>query len=127
MSFGFPPVHSEPEPAVTLPLSSPGIIGHSAFTESPAWVAEIPTEKGTMLRVYEYDRYNSSVWQVDILLTADELWVHPKITNTRDMDLRGYWWTCVAVPATPSTRILSPAGWAAETSGPAGSLAYSDW
>ncbi len=40
---------------------------------------------------------------------------HPKITNPTDNDLRGYWWTCVAVEARPSTRIYTPATHVAET------------
>lgn len=39
------------------------------------------------------------------------LWVHPKITNPRPIDLRGYWWTCVAMPVEENglTRIVTPA------------------
>jgi hypothetical protein len=88
---------------------SPGIIGHSAFTESPTFLAKIQTEKGPMVRVYEYDRYNSTVWQVDILVDDDELWTRPRITNPTDADLRGYWWTCVAHTSTPNSRVISPA------------------
>ena len=47
---------------------SPGIIGHSVFAESPAYVALVETEKGPVLRAYEYDRRNQSTWQVDIYL-----------------------------------------------------------
>lgn len=36
--------------------------------------------------------------------------------NPTDVDLRGYWWTCVAVDAAPSTRIYTPATHVAETS-----------
>ncbi len=43
---------------------SPGIIGHSVFAESPAFVAKMETPRGPVLRVYEFDRYNSTVWQV---------------------------------------------------------------
>jgi len=50
---------------------SPGIIGHSVFSESDVYMAEIPTELGPIVRVYEFDRYNSTVWQVDMLLVND--------------------------------------------------------
>ena len=95
---------------------SPGIIGHSAFTESDVYLAEINTDLGPMMRVYEFDRYNSTVWQVDILLVDDTLFVHPRITNPTDCDLRGYWWTCVAVPVKEKTRVFSPAHYVVETS-----------
>ena len=39
-----------------------------------------------------------------------------RILNPTDADLRGYWWTCVAVDAEPSTRIYTPATHVAETS-----------
>lgn len=43
---------------------SPGIIGHSVFAESPAFVARLDTARGPVVRVYEFDRYNGTVWQV---------------------------------------------------------------
>ena len=95
---------------------SPGIIGHSAFSESQTYLAEIDTVYGKALRVYEYDRYNSTVWQVDMIVINDTFYAHPTITNPNDKDLRGYWWTCVAVESTPTTRILTPASNVAETS-----------
>jgi hypothetical protein len=96
---------------------SPGIIGHSVFAESPAWVAKVDTPRGPVVRVWEYDRRNSSVWQVDIFLSGGALFIHPKITNTlASTDLEGYWWTCVAVPVTPDTRVLAHAAFVAETS-----------
>ena len=50
-----------------------------------------------------------SVWQVDIALENDVLWVHPKITNPRPIELKGYWWTCVAMHVDDNTRIVAPA------------------
>jgi len=126
---------------------SPGIIGHSVYAESPAYVGILETERGPVLRAYEYDRRNQSVWQSDIWLAGVEsmssgkgakpakptkkapaaspvpdnedlakLWVHPKVTNTQAAELQGYWWTCVAVPAAPTTRVITPAEWNLETS-----------
>eukprot|EP00040_Diaphanoeca_grandis_P023668 m.129101 g.129101 ORF g.129101 m.129101 type:complete len:792 (+) comp29375_c0_seq12:86-2461(+) len=90
---------------------APGYIGHSVFTESPTFAAKIPTERGDIVRVWEFDRLNFTVWQVDMFLEKDILWVHPKITNPRPIDLRGYWWTCVAMRVEESgkTRIVTPA------------------
>ena len=69
-----------------------------------------------MLRVFEFDRYNGTLWQVDMTLANGSFLAHPKITNPTEVDLQGYWWTCVAVPATPATRIITPATHVAETS-----------
>jgi hypothetical protein len=95
---------------------SPGIIGHSAFSETQVHLARVDTERGPLLRVYEFDRYNGTVWQVDMVIANSSFIAHPKITNPTDVDLRGYWWTCVAIDAHPSTRIFTPATHVAETS-----------
>jgi len=95
---------------------SPGIIGHSVFSETQTFLTRVETEYGPMARVYEFDRYNGTVWQVDMLVVNETFFAHPRITNPTPVDLRGYWWTCVAVPATTSTRIFSPATHVAETS-----------
>lgn len=95
---------------------SPGIIGHSAFSETQTFLARVDTPRGPMLRVYEFDRYNGTVWQVDMIITNGSFVAHPKITNPTDKNLRGYWWTCVAVESRPSTRIFTPSTHVAETS-----------
>lgn len=95
---------------------SPGIIGHSAFSETGVFLASVDTPRGPMLRVYEFDRYNGTVWQVDMLIANGSFLAHPKVTNPSEVDLRGYWWTCVAVEAVPGTRIFAPATHVAETS-----------
>ncbi len=104
---------------------SPGVIGHSVFSESPAWVGTLETERGTVVRTWEFDRWNATVWQVDLLLGNGTIWLHPAITPTREATVQGYWWTCVAVPATPETRVLAPAEWTAQTS--AGSTVKAPW
>lgn len=43
---------------------SPGIIGHSAFSETQVFMGKLNTKKGPVLRVYEFDRYNGTTWQV---------------------------------------------------------------
>ena len=69
---------------------APGYLGHSAFTEEKIWAARLQTERGEMLRIYEFDRYNGTVYQVDILLDGDELWTHAKVTNPNDVAVPGY-------------------------------------
>lgn len=95
---------------------SPGIIGHSAFAETQVYLAKVPSSRGDVLRVYEFDRYNGTVWQVDMIILNGSFVAHPRVTNPTENDLRGYWWTCVAVDAKPSTRIFAPATHVAETS-----------
>ena len=90
---------------------SPGKIGHSVFSESPVYAARIETkEEGDILRVYEYDRLNSTLWQVDMFVDDDGVfWAHPKVRNFQDVEVPGYWWTCVANKVQDSTRIVTPA------------------
>ena len=92
---------------------TPGMCGHSPFTLSPTYAATIPTEKGDMLRVWEYDRVNHTVWAVDTLFELDgTVWVHPRITNpSKDTDLNGYWWTNVGqkISVSGRERVIMPA------------------
>jgi len=86
-----------------------GYIGHSVFTESATFSAKMPTEYGDVVRVWEFDRINSTVWQVDILLDEDVFWAHARVTNPHKEEQNGYWWTCVAMPVTETSRIITPA------------------
>lgn len=95
----------------------PGKIGHSVFTESPVWTAKMETELGPLVRVWEYDRLNGTTWQVDVLLVGDALFAHPKVTNPTQLEVPGYWWTCVAMPAAPTTRVITLANLAVDNAG----------
>ena len=55
------------------------------------YLARLDTERGPLLRVYEFDRYNGTVWQVDMIVANGSVIVHPRITNPTDSDQRGYW------------------------------------
>lgn len=46
-------------------IRSPGIVGHSAFSETQVFLTKVDTTAGPMLRVHEFDRYNGTVWQVN--------------------------------------------------------------
>jgi hypothetical protein len=95
---------------------SPGKIGHSVFSESPAWVGVLRTPRGPVVRAWEFDRRNASIWSVDIFLEGGALFLHPRVVNTRVAPIQGYWWTCVADRAFPTTRIITPAEYTLDTS-----------
>ena len=97
---------------------SPGIIGHGVFTESQVYMAKIKTDLGPILRVYEFDRLNHTVWQVDMLFDDRDgtFWAHPKVTNTNSHDILGYWWTCAAHAITEQSRVITPAAYTVENS-----------
>jgi hypothetical protein len=91
---------------------TPGFCGHSTFTLSPVYSAKVPTERGDIIRVWEYDRVNHTVWSVDMLFEGDTLWAHPRITNpSATHDLNGYWWTNVGqqISVSGTERVVMPA------------------
>jgi hypothetical protein len=72
----------------------------------------VPTERGDIVRVWEYDRVNHTVWSVDMLFEGDTLWAHPRITNpSATQDLNGYWWTNVGqkITVAGTERVVMPA------------------
>jgi hypothetical protein len=83
-------------------------IGHTVFTESPVHLAKVSTPQGDIVRVYEFDRFNGTVWQVDIFLLGHTLWVHPKITNPNEATVPGYWWTNAGLPTTTKYGVCRP-------------------
>ena len=68
------PTHMPMNNGVRKPFASGGIewnwgggrgqIGHSVFSEEPAFVARVEDPDGDHVRVYEYDRFNGTLWQV---------------------------------------------------------------
>ncbi|MES1908176.1 MAG: hypothetical protein MHM6MM_001159 [Cercozoa sp. M6MM] len=88
---------------------APGIFGHSAFSELPVYVAQLDTDMGPALRVYEFDRYNHTAWQVDLMLDDEEplLWVHVTTHNPTTHDVDAYWWTCVAHEINDASRVVA--------------------
>ena len=95
-------------------------IGHASDSVTPVYAAQLPTERGDILRVYAMERTTSAVWQVDMLLgNSSVCWVHIKLTNAQPEETLGYWWTNVAVHSdsdgSKHTRILTPAShWIAD-------------
>ena len=54
--------HRKHSPHHTIPCDPPPPL--IVFTESDVWTAIIATPLGPVMRVYEFDRYNSTTWQV---------------------------------------------------------------
>ena len=62
-------------------------IGHASDSVTPVYAAQLPTERGDILRVYAMERTTSAVWQVDMLLgNSSVCWVHIKLTNAQPRD-----------------------------------------
>ena len=90
--------------------------GHTPFTCSPIFVAKVDTERGPIVRLYEFDRIREAAWQVDLFLPEAErrIWVHVTLTNPDPYAIDCYWWTNMAAPLDEHTRVLSPADYSIE-------------
>ena len=111
---------------------SPGLLGHWVGTQQDVWAARLQTSKGPMLRIYEFDRFNESYFQVDLIVSDGTLFAHPKLFNPHKRNLTAYWWACSGLQFTvpseatdcslpntccncqsssgnPGTRVLTPA------------------
>jgi len=87
------------------------IPGHSPFTCSPIFAGVVETDRGPILRLYEFDRIREGSWQVDLFLPEgdDRLFVHGRIVNPNAEERSFYWWTNTAVAFVPGLRVLAPA------------------
>jgi len=105
------------------------IPGHSPFTCAPVFAGVRQTPLGPILRLYEFDRIVEGTWQIDLFLPADSttLFAHGRIVNASSESKLAYWWTNIAVPAAPGTRVLSPADYSIEHIWPGNNLGRCDF
>ena len=99
--------------------------GHTPVACAPVFVVTLATERGPVLRIYEFDRVMQAAWQIDLFVPDgdDRLFMHGRIVNPDPTDMLGFWWTNTAVAATPGMRILSPADYGIEHVLPGNELA----
>ncbi len=84
-----------------------GMIGHHPFTCSPIHAMETALEDGTpVLRMYEYERIRSAVYQMDFFLPENSrvLYGRMRIVNPTRETVPMYWWTNMAVRENPEAR-----------------------
>ena len=84
-----------------------GMVGHHPFTCSCIHAAETKLEDGTpVLRMYEYERIRSCVYQMDFFLPEDskQLFGRMRIVNPTADTVPMYWWTNMAVRENPEAR-----------------------
>jgi tetratricopeptide (TPR) repeat protein len=87
-------------------------IGHSPFTCAPLFVARLDTPEGIpVLRMYEWERIRQVPFQIDAWLpdSSQALFVRVRIVNPHDYTVPMYWWSNMAVPERPNTRVIVPA------------------
>ncbi len=89
-----------------------GTIGHCPFTCSPLFAARVERPDGTpVLRLYEWERIRQVPFQIDAYLPDESpvLFVRIRIINPHEREIPMYWWSNIAVPETPDTRVVVPA------------------
>ncbi len=102
-----------------------GTIGHCPFTCSPLFAARGERDGGTpVLRMYEWERIRRTPFQIDAYLPdgSPVLFVRVSISNPHDHDTPMYWWSNMAAPESPETRVIAPATSAYSFGYQAGSL-----
>lgn len=88
-----------------------GMIGHTVFTASPLHVDVLEDpERGPVLRMYEYERIQGSVYQMDFYLpdTSRFLFLKVRIYNLNDHEIPMYWWSNISVDQRDDVRIIAP-------------------
>jgi hypothetical protein len=89
-----------------------GAIGHTPFTCAPLFAVRVDGRDGTpVLRMYEWERIRQVAYQIDAWLPDDSrvLFVRVCIRNPHAREIPMYWWSNMAVPETPDTRVIVPA------------------
>ena len=71
----------------------------------------MPSDRGTALRIWEWERTRDLVFSVDLLMPADRplLLAFVRVRNPDPEPKPLYWWTNLAVPEEPGVRALAPA------------------
>jgi hypothetical protein len=89
-----------------------GTIGHTPFTCAPLFAARVEGLEGTpVLRMYEWERLRQVTYKIDAWLPNDSpvLFVKVCIRNPHAREVPMYWWSNIAMPETPETRVIVPA------------------
>jgi len=86
-----------------------GIFGHNVHTCDTLFTTTTVLEDGTpVLRMYEYERIRRVVKQMDFFLPEGSkvLFARNRIINPLPDVVPMYWWSNIAVPETPDTRVI---------------------
>lgn len=89
-----------------------GTTGHWPLTCAPLFAARVEQPDGApVLRMYEWERIRRLAFQLDAYLPAGSsvLLVRIRIVNPHDHEVPMYWWSNMAAPQTPDTRVVAPA------------------
>src|SRR3954466_5217566 len=98
-----------------------GSTGHTTLSCRPMHASVVAGPDGDVLRLWEWERTRDLVLQVDLSSPpgADRLYASPRVITPDREDKPLYYWTNIAVPESPGTRVLTTAdaAWRTEYSG----------
>ena len=98
-----------------------GSTGHTTLSCRPMHAAVVAGPDGDVLRLWEWERTRDLVLQIDLSLHpgSDRLYASTRVINPDPEEKPLYYWTNMAVPESPGTRVLTTAGtaWRTEYSG----------
>ena len=85
--------------------------GHDEQTMSPRFCAVVETPEFPVLRIYEYQRDRGTPFQYDCFLPEDSrfLFIRGRISNPTAAVQPMYWWSNMALPEVPGSRVVVPA------------------
>jgi len=86
-----------------------GMFGHHTHTCETMFTTTTALDDGTpVLRMYEFERIRGVVQQMDFFLPEGSkvLFARNRIINPRTDTIPMYWWSNIAVPETPDTRVI---------------------
>jgi hypothetical protein len=88
-----------------------GSTGHSATTSRPVFAGSMASNRGDVLRTWEWERSRDLVFSVDLLMPADRrlLLAFIRVRNPDPEPKPLYWWTNIAATEKPGVRVLAPA------------------
>jgi hypothetical protein len=98
-----------------------GSTGHAATTCRPVFAGSVSSNRGTALRIWEWERTRDLVFSVDLLMPADRslLLAFVRVRNPDPEPKPLYWWTNIAAAEVPGVRVLAPTAeaWRSEYDG----------
>ena len=86
-----------------------GSTGHSTTSNLPVHAAILDTTLGSVVRLWDWERTRDLVLQIDLWLSGPRLMASTRVLNPDPEPKPLYYWTNIAVPETPRTRVLVPA------------------
>jgi uncharacterized protein DUF5107 len=87
-------------------------ISHNLLGCQPVFAARVEAPDGApVLRLYEFERIRAIPFQIDAYLPdgSPVLFIRIRLVNVHKHEIPMYWWSNIAVPETPDTRVIVPA------------------